>query len=1558
MFVNIMTTHSQYSIGAGYVRVSFFHCASCNDKNIVETAVCYCSKCEQCLCTQCCGLHDQLFSKHIKYGLEELENWPDCNDLVAFLQICEIHKNQSVDMFCKDHRRLCCYECVSSMHRNCTNVTLDPAEMHSTEVHELLIRLQINLVKLNKLQSCCESRIHDLTTLYQEHELMVCEIHRNINSNLDKIEKSSLKKTPEVEQSMVKILYQSIHSFLDELKESTLNEAKQTISDHQASQKTCSETCKIYYTELKLLQEALQYSSDKSNLKFCLIATHKCKEKLLYLDNIFVKLQNSVLKQPIIDIEQYLSKLSGLSTLVQSSNEVTYQVNTDIEQLLYSLSKLVTNVFSNVFSEDCRSEHNECDETHLKTQESTINKYSSLKKENAQLKKENAKLRSDLSSELSRTMKEKSREEILETSKKNERVLTQLYDDVLEQLTEKEKEIRKLTQEFKQSFDPDDKKRLQEQLARKQDQIVHLRNQERVMKKQIGTLEEIVKILEHSSTSTDECTNQSEPEKLEKLLENEVELKVELSLILERKESDERLYYSNVSTMTDFSSLGTSDDAVNEDDQHSKGYTTMKSTPGKPSASEVGSDTITLTWDKPALFKEGDHFQISCRENKESRWRICHDSVEINRFELTNVKSESQFMFRIRAVYTDFESDYSKESDIVTTKKSPASQLVGFSTARSAPDVLPIQYALPMIEVEGARNTIGKTRKFEIGSPRKGYWEEKTILLIGETETGKSTLLDGMANFILGVNWNDEFRFSIANLEDKKRHKFVYQAVSQTEWITCYTIHPQDGGRIPYTINIIDTPGFGDTRGPQRDEEIVEQIIELFTVDPPKGVSIIDSVCFCVKAQDVRLTPRQSNIFQWIMSMLGKDIKANICSMITFADGLDPPVKNALQMSYLPFGKLFSFNNSALFAKNTKSDSPSLSPIFWDMSLQSFRIFFKHLETLPSTSLKLTSDVLKERHELEAIGKNLQPRLDVGLMTINSLNAQIKSFKENTSIIAANKETSHTLLIQKKLIDELKADLNKTSTSPRGEVVQPEWAEQRSRASRGRQGSLMKNKGGYSMTGLSEEVQDNLESGVATLSVYQTGTNHISLGQLSPISDGDITFEFSIMEHNGDSSPLRGEVTIPSLLSHEVGLPNFSLVPDPLGITRITDISPTDVTHVKNFALLELTSMYDTYNISYTRRRSKKRYKEHGIFGVPLQTLLEHDQKLAPDTRVPIVYQEILHYLSKNCLDPEGILRIPGSSTRIKTLRQEMEEKFYQGTFVWGPDLTPNDVAALMQQFLRDLPVPLLTDEYIDAFAQVEELSDKKQQLHALNLLVILLPTVHRDTLGALLDLLLEIISHSDTNKMSLNKVAMIMAPNLFLAPKIGNANIGKNKDALDLEIKMARGTSNIVRMIIRYKHILWTIPTYLLGLVRRQYEQDQVRRNKEKSKMKFLAKKDKTDVYKKPALKHEADFQEGVIRVQAPSLTKSSTAIQLDQSMTARDIISRFTVSPLKTDSKKSSSKDKKFIAADVDTYLYEVGGNIGERCLPDNTNMLALYKVNPNAEWVLKHRQRLKAV
>jgi hypothetical protein len=51
-----------------------------------------------------------------------------------------------------------------------------------------------------------------------------------------------------------------------------------------------------------------------------------------------------------------------------------------------------------------------------------------------------------------------------------------------------------------------------------------------------------------------------------------------------------------------------------------------------------------------------------------------------------------------------------------------------------------------------------------------------------------------------------------------------------------------------------------------------------------------------------------------------------------------------------------------------------------------------------------------------------------------------------------------------------------------------------------------------------------------------------------------------------------------------------------------------------------------------------------------------------------------------------------------------------------------------------------------------------------------------------------------------------------------------------------------------------------------------------------------------------------------------------------------------------------RNYQSAGDDTFLFEVGGNIGERCLPHNTNMLTLYKVNPNAEWIIKRRERFK--
>ena len=63
-------------------------------------------------------------------------------------------------------------------------------------------------------------------------------------------------------------------------------------------------------------------------------------------------------------------------------------------------------------------------------------------------------------------------------------------------------------------------------------------------------------------------------------------------------------------------------------------------------------------------------------------------------------------------------------------------------------------------------------------------------------------------------------------------------------------------------------------------------------------------------------------------------------------------------------------------------------------------------------------------------------------------------------------------------------------------------------------------------------------------------------------------------------------------------------------------------------------------------------------------------------------------------------------------------------------------------------------------------------------------------------------MSHSDMNKMGLNNICMIMAPNLFLAP----APKGKVKAGGPLELSKAANTSSVIKMLIHYQNVLWMV--------------------------------------------------------------------------------------------------------------------------------------------------------
>ncbi|XP_073431898.1 rho GTPase-activating protein 18 isoform X2 [Dendrobates tinctorius] len=391
-------------------------------------------------------------------------------------------------------------------------------------------------------------------------------------------------------------------------------------------------------------------------------------------------------------------------------------------------------------------------------------------------------------------------------------------------------------------------------------------------------------------------------------------------------------------------------------------------------------------------------------------------------------------------------------------------------------------------------------------------------------------------------------------------------------------------------------------------------------------------------------------------------------------------------------------------------------------------------------------------------------------------------------------------------------------------------------------------------------------------------------------------------------------------------LPNYRLPKAKTGITKIGDLAPQDMKKVTSLALIELTALYDILGTELKlQRAAKMKVKDFGIFQVPLSVLLELDQRKNPGTKVPLIFQSLIEQIEKGGLETEGVLRIPGVVSRIKSLCLELEAKFNEGTFNWDT-VKQHDAASLLKFLIRELPLPLLTVEYMKAFHSVQHLRSKRHRLQALNLLVILLPDVHRDTLKVLLEFLQRIVDHREQNKMTLKNVAMIMAPNLFTLHT--SPLKAPDQDA----VTSAAQTASVMLFLIKYQKLLWTIPTFLVAQVRHQNQ----KKTKERA-MKRLLKRMAYDREKPEKTERSAD---GFIRVQAPQFSKVSMAIQLTEDLKAGDILARF----LNQESGTSTNIRKEEVS------LYEIGGNIGERCLEDATSMKDLLVLNPHAEWVIK--------
>ncbi|XP_077584145.1 rho GTPase-activating protein 6 [Stigmatopora nigra] len=167
-----------------------------------------------------------------------------------------------------------------------------------------------------------------------------------------------------------------------------------------------------------------------------------------------------------------------------------------------------------------------------------------------------------------------------------------------------------------------------------------------------------------------------------------------------------------------------------------------------------------------------------------------------------------------------------------------------------------------------------------------------------------------------------------------------------------------------------------------------------------------------------------------------------------------------------------------------------------------------------------------------------------------------------------------------------------------------------------------------------------------------------------------------------------------------------------------------------------------------------------------------HDKKLSLNPmypQVPRVVELCCQHLENHALQTVGIFRVGSSKKRVRQMREELD----QG---WDLQLDQNhsvhDVAALLKEFLRDMPDPLLTRELYAAFVN-STLLERGEQQKAIQLLMFLLPPCHCDTLHRLLCSLSAVAARAEDmldddghkkpgNKMTSLNLATILGPNLL----------------------------------------------------------------------------------------------------------------------------------------------------------------------------------------------------
>ena len=294
-----------------------------------------------------------------------------------------------------------------------------------------------------------------------------------------------------------------------------------------------------------------------------------------------------------------------------------------------------------------------------------------------------------------------------------------------------------------------------------------------------------------------------------------------------------------------------------------------------------------------------------------------------------------------------------------------------------------------------------------VGNPEAHTKRDIIVLVSGETGSGKTTWLNGVANFLYRVQFDDTFRIKVVIDGDN-------QADSQTSSVTAYCFEWQPWFPVMGNVVLVDTPGFADSRGLKEDERTVAAVEELFR-DEQLAVRHLTAVALVVVSTAKRLTAAQKYVFDQLVSMFGRDVAGNFVIVATNSgsvqDGDFTNLRQLMEKDGIPVNELLGFENGLLFAANACGDTPlekkkwSRKKDDWDELLLTYEHFFHVVSKFPrEVSLTQSKEVLKHRRTLNDLLVALQSKMNEASNVKSSIRTKKESLRQYQARKDSNKE--------------------------------------------------------------------------------------------------------------------------------------------------------------------------------------------------------------------------------------------------------------------------------------------------------------------------------------------------------------------------------------------------------------------------------------------------------------------------------------------------------------------------------------------------------------------------